>query len=97
MEIFVPFSFSKSVCNPIQVKHMGLEHRVKLARLMVALAEDDRDAVVAAYTDMGVRTKRMGKYRKSVLESGCNRTAHGYLGFRRGRDEVCGGLGRGGG
>lgn len=44
-----------------QVKHMGLEERVKLARLIVALAEDDRPAVVKAYTDMGVRTKRMGQ------------------------------------
>ncbi|CAM9173352.1 unnamed protein product [Pylaiella littoralis] len=42
-----------------QVKHMGLEQRVKLARLIVALDEDDREAVVAAYIDMGVRTKHM--------------------------------------
>eukprot|EP00903_Cladosiphon_okamuranus_P009325 g8894.t2 len=42
-----------------QVKHMDLEQRVKLARLMVALDEDDQEAVVAAYIDMGIRTKRM--------------------------------------
>lgn len=40
---------------------MDLEKRVKLARLIVALEEDDRDKVVTAYTDMGVRTKRMGE------------------------------------
>lgn len=40
---------------------MELEQRVKLARLILALAEDDRDAVVAAYTAMGVRTKNMGE------------------------------------
>lgn len=45
-----------------QVKHMELEERVKLARLIVALDEDDKDGVVAAYIDMGVRTKRMGEY-----------------------------------
>lgn len=40
---------------------MELEQRVKLARLILALAEDDREAVVAAYTAMGVRTKNMGE------------------------------------
>ena len=40
---------------------MELDQRVKLARLIVALDEDDRDAVVSAYVDMGVRTKRMGE------------------------------------
>lgn len=40
---------------------MGLEQRVQLARLIVALAEDDQEAVVKAYTDMGIRTKRMGE------------------------------------
>lgn len=40
---------------------MGVKERVKLARLIVALAEDDKSAVVKAYTEMGVRTKRMGK------------------------------------
>ncbi|CAM9270428.1 unnamed protein product [Discosporangium mesarthrocarpum] len=42
-----------------QVKHMTLPDRVKLARLVVALAEDDKEAVVGAYTDMGFKTKRM--------------------------------------
>lgn len=45
----------------MQVKHMELEQRVKLARLILALAKDDREAVVAAYTAMGVRTKNMGE------------------------------------
>lgn len=45
----------------LQVKHMELEQRVKLARLIVALDEDDREAVVAAYIDMGIRTKRMSE------------------------------------
>lgn len=40
---------------------MGLEDRVRLARLIVALADDDKDAVVKAYTGMGVRTERMGE------------------------------------
>lgn len=40
---------------------MQLEERVKLARLIVALAEDDREGVVKAYTDMGVRTAKMGE------------------------------------
>lgn len=48
-------------CCLRQVKHMELEQRVKLARLILALAEDDREAVVAAYTAMGVRTKNMGE------------------------------------
>ncbi|CAN0548578.1 unnamed protein product, partial [Ectocarpus sp. 8 AP-2014] len=42
-----------------QVKHMALEERVKLAKLIVALDEDDREGVVRAYIDMGIRTKRM--------------------------------------
>lgn len=40
---------------------MELEQRVKLARLIVALADDDREKVVSAYTAMGIRTKRMGE------------------------------------
>lgn len=40
---------------------MELEQRVKLARLIVALAEGDKEHVVSAYTDMGIRTKRMGE------------------------------------
>lgn len=40
---------------------MELEQRVKLARLIVALADDDREQVVSAYTAMGIRTKRMGE------------------------------------
>lgn len=40
---------------------MELDQRVKLAKLMVALDEDDKEAVVAAYIDMGIRTKRMGE------------------------------------
>lgn len=40
---------------------MRLEERVKLARLIVALADDDKEAVVKAYTDMGFRTAKMGE------------------------------------
>lgn len=45
---------------------MELEQRVKLARLIVALDEGDKEAVVAAYIDMGIRTKRMGKYERRI-------------------------------
>lgn len=54
-----------------QVKHMALEQRVKLARLIVALDEDDKEAVVAAYIDMGIRTKRMGEYILGLHTSEC--------------------------
>ena len=47
---------------------MELEQRVKLARLILALAEDDRGAVVAAYTAMGVRTKNMGEGHTNNVE-----------------------------
>lgn len=50
-----------------QVKHMELEQRVKLARLMVALDEDNKEAVVAAYIDMGIRTKRMGECETEIV------------------------------
>lgn len=40
---------------------MELEQRVKLARLIVALEDDDRDKVVSAYKDMGVVTQNMGE------------------------------------
>ncbi|CAM9352985.1 unnamed protein product [Ascophyllum nodosum] len=42
-----------------QVKHMALDQRLKLARLIVALADDDRERVVDAYIDMGFVTKNM--------------------------------------
>ncbi|CAM9857266.1 unnamed protein product [Laminaria digitata] len=51
--------YGQASASLAQVKHMELEQRVKLARLILALAEDDREAVVAAYTAMGVRTKNM--------------------------------------
>lgn len=40
---------------------MELEQRVKLARLITALAEDDRERVVDAYKAMGIVTERMGE------------------------------------
>ena len=42
-----------------QVKEMTEEHRYKLARMMVALARDDRPAVVEEMLRMGFRTKHM--------------------------------------
>lgn len=55
---------------------MDLEQRVKLARLIVALADDDRDKVVSAYKGMGVVTKNMGEilHTSSVKPSLSNRT-----------------------
>jgi aarF domain-containing kinase len=39
-----------------QVKHINLEQRLQLARLIVAIANKDKEAVVKYYVDMGTRT-----------------------------------------
>lgn len=64
---------------------MELEQRVKLARLIVALADDDREQVVSAYTAMGIRTKRMGKggFRLIRVEKIDIHTMRVYLRMRR--------------
>lgn len=46
-----------------QVKHISKEHRLNLARLIVALAEGSRDDIIHVLThDMGVRTVRNNPY-----------------------------------
>ncbi|CCI50684.1 unnamed protein product, partial [Albugo candida] len=46
-----------------QVKRISLEHRIKLAKLTVALAEGSREDIVHALTvEMGVRSAKMNSY-----------------------------------
>ena len=43
----------------VQVKHLTVPQRVKLARLIVSLAEDNEAATLKNYIDMGYRSKHM--------------------------------------
>jgi aarF domain-containing kinase len=46
-----------------QVKHITREHRMNLAKLIVALAEGTRDDIIRVLTeDMGVRTEKLDPY-----------------------------------
>lgn len=42
------------------MKHINLEQRLQLARLLVAIAKKDKPAVVKYYTDMGQSATQAG-------------------------------------
>ncbi|CAF0765154.1 unnamed protein product [Didymodactylos carnosus] len=66
-----------------QVQELTLEQRLKLAKLIVLLAEGTRDEIVQHYSQMGAKTKFMNPY---VLEKLAR------LGFDRDDPEVCEGM-----
>ena len=63
-----------------QVQELSLEHRLKLARLIVLLVEGTKEEIVEHYISMGVRTRHMNPY---VLEKLAR------LGFDRDDPDMC--------
>jgi len=63
-----------------QVQELSLPHRLKLAKLIILLAEGTKEEIVQQYISMGVRTRNMNPY---VLEKLAR------LGFDRDDPEIC--------
>lgn len=75
-----------------QVKHMTLDERIKLARLIVSLAENKEDEILRIFTkDLGTKTKKMRKdilleyarffYDYDTPESRHGHNVHNYLDY----------------
>ncbi len=63
-----------------QVQELSLSHRLKLAKLIILLAEGTKEEVIQHYISMGVRTRHMNPY---VIEKLAR------LGFDRDDPEMC--------
>ncbi|CAF1273382.1 unnamed protein product [Adineta ricciae] len=63
-----------------QVQELSLSHRLKLAKLIVLLAEGTKEEIIEHYISMGVRTRHMNQY---VIEKLAR------LGFDRDDPEIC--------
>ncbi|UJR32332.1 hypothetical protein I4U23_019795 [Adineta vaga] len=63
-----------------QVQELTLSHRLKLAKLIVLLAEGTKEEIIEHYISMGVRTRHMNPY---VIEKLAR------LGFDRDDPEIC--------
>lgn len=72
--------FSSGLIDFGQVQELSLPRRLKLAKLIVLLAEGTKEQIVEHYISMGVRTKHMNPYALEKLAR---------LGFDRDDPEVC--------
>jgi len=63
-----------------QVQELSLSHRLKLAKLIILLAEGTKEEIIQHYISMGIRTRNMNPY---VIEKLAR------LGFDRDDPEIC--------